>query len=183
MRKFQNIGLAVPETFLPREGIDLNRWSVIACDQFTSQPEYWEKVRKIVGDSPSTYNLILPEVYLGKPEEAERLQTVNRNMQQYLDQGILQPHEGMIYLERTVSGKTRRGLLVCLDLEKYDFNKGSSSLIRATEGTIIDRLPPRIKIRENAALELPHILVLIDDPEDLVIGAAEKKQSRPVAVV
>ncbi len=117
MRKYNTIGLAVPETFLPREGIDLNRWSVIACDQFTSQPEYWEKVRKIVGDSPSTYNLILPEVYLGKPEEAERLQTVNRNMQQYLDQGILQPHEGMIYIERTVSGKTRKGLLVCLDLE------------------------------------------------------------------
>lgn len=177
MRKFDKIGLAVPETFLPREGIDLNRWSVIACDQFTSQPEYWESVRNIVGDSPSTYNLILPEVYLGKPEEAERLQTVNLNMQQYLDQGILQPHEGMIYLERTVAGKTRRGLLVCLDLEEYDFNKGSCSLIRATEGTIIDRLPPRIKIRENAALELPHILVLIDDPEDLVIGAAEKNKA------
>lgn len=168
--------MAIPETLLPRKDIDLNRWSVIACDQFTSQPEYWENVRKIVGDSPSTYNLVLPEVFLGKPEEAERLKTINRNMQQYLDNGILVPQEGMIYVERTVAGKTRKGLLVCLDLEKYDFNKGSTSLIRATEGTILDRLPPRIKIRENAALELPHILVLIDDPEDRVIGAATQNK-------
>lgn len=180
MRRYEKIGLGVPQVYLPREGIDLTRWSVIACDQFTSQPEYWEKVCSIAGDSPSTYHLVLPEVYLGKKEEQERLQTINRNMKEYLEQGILQPHEGMIYIERTAAGKTRKGLLVCLDLEKYDFNKGSTSLIRATEGTIIDRLPPRIKIRENAPLELPHILVLIDDPENSVIGtAAGMKDSLP----
>ena len=128
MRRYETIGLGIPETFLPREGIDLTRWSVIACDQFTSQPEYWEQVKTIVGDTPSTYQLILPEVYLGKPEEAERLENINQNMRQYLAQGILQPHEGMIYIERSVAGKTRKGLLVCLDLEKYDYNKGSSQL-------------------------------------------------------
>ena len=102
-------------------------------------------------------------------------------MQKYLENGLLQPHEGFVYIERTVAGKTRKGLLVCLDLEKYDYNKGSTSLIRATEGTILDRLPPRIKIRENAPLELPHILVLIDDPENNVIGAAQlQKNSLPI---
>lgn len=170
MKKFETIGLAVPEFYLPRPGIDLTRWAVIACDQFTSEMEYWDEVQKIVGDAPSTYQITLPEVYLGKPQEAERLASVNATMDTYLRQGVVQPREGFVYIERTVSGKTRRGLLVCLDLEKYDYNKGSSSLIRATEGTIIDRLPPRIKIREHASLELPHILVLIDDPTDGVIG-------------
>lgn len=181
MRRYDNIGLGIPETFLPREGIDLSRWAVIACDQFTSQPEYWEQVKTIVGDGPSTYQLILPEVYLGKPEEAEKLENINQTMRQYLSQGILQPHEGMIYIERSVAGKNRKGLLVCLDLEKYDYNKGSTSLIRPTEGTIQDRLPPRMKIRENAFLELPHILVLIDDPQNIVIGpATASKADLPV---
>jgi hypothetical protein len=181
MRRYETIGLGIPETFLPREGIDLTRWAVIACDQFTSQPEYWDQVKKIVGDAPSTYQLILPEVYLGKPEEAEKLDNINQTMKQYLTQGILQPHEGMIYIERSLAGKTRKGLLVCLDLEKYDYTKGTTSLIRPTEGTIQDRLPPRIKIRENAALELPHILVLIDDPQNIVIGAAtEIKADLPI---
>ncbi len=181
MRKYENIGLAVTEIFLPKPNIDLHRWAVIACDQYTSQPEYWGEVHQIAGDFPSTYNLILPEVYLGKPEESERIKVINVNMQKYLENGLLQPHEGFVYIERTVAGKTRKGLLVCLDLEKYDYNKGSTSLIRATEGTILDRLPPRIKIRENAPLELPHILVLIDDPENNVIGAAQlQKNSLPI---
>ncbi len=181
MRRYENIGLGIPETFLPREGIDLSRWSVIACDQFTSQPEYWDQVKTIVGDAPSTFQLILPEVYLGKPEEAEKLENINQTMRQYLSQGILQPHEGMIYIERSVAGKNRKGLLVCLDLEKYDYNKDSSSLIRPTEGTIQDRLPPRMKIRENATLELPHILVLIDDPQNTIIGSAtESKADLPM---
>jgi hypothetical protein len=171
MKKFDSIGLAVPEFYLPRPGIDLSRWAVIACDQFTSEQEYWDEVQKIVGDAPSTYHITLPEVYLGKPQEAERLASVNATMDRYLEQAILRPHEGFVYIERTVAGKTRRGLLVCLDLEKYDYNKNSTSLIRATEGTILDRLPPRIKIREHASLELPHILVLIDDPQDSVIGS------------
>lgn len=169
MRKYEHLGVMTPQINLPRPGIDLKKWAVIACDQFTSQPEYWQQVEDLVKDQPSTYHLILPEVFLGKPEEQKRLQTINANMQRYLDEGILQPHDGMVYVERTVAGKMRKGLVLCLDLEQYDYNKGSTSLIRATEGTIIDRLPPRIRIRENAPLELPHILVLIDDPQMSVI--------------
>jgi hypothetical protein len=177
MKTYDNIGLGIPEFLLPAPGLDYNCWAVIACDQFTSEPEYWKKVSEIVGDAPSTLHLTLPEVYLGKPEETQRLQTINSNMEKYLSDGIFQSLTGMVYIERLVAGRSRRGLLVCLDLEKYDFNKGSTSLIRATEGTILDRLPPRIKIRENASLEFPHILVLIDDPMDIVIGTAAKHKS------
>ncbi len=169
MRKYEQLGIMTPQVYLPRPDIDLKKWAVIACDQFTSQPQYWQQVADWVGNAPSTYHLILPEVFLGKPEEQKRLETINGNMQRYLDDGILQPHDGMVYVERTVAGKMRRGVVLCLDLEQYDYNKGSTSLIRATEGTIIDRLPPRIRIRENALLELPHILVLIDDPQRTVI--------------
>lgn len=169
MTKYEQLGILTPQIYLPRQGIDLKKWAVIACDQFTSQPEYWKQVENLVGDAPSTYHLILPEVFLGKPEEQKRLQTINKNMQNYLEDGILQPFDGMVYVERSAGGKMRKGLVLCLDLEQYDYNKGSTSLIRATEGTIIDRLPPRIRIRENALLELPHILVLIDDPQMSVI--------------
>ncbi len=167
---------------LPKTGIDLRKWAVIACDQFTSQPEYWSQVEQLVGDSPSTYNLILPEVYLGTPEEQKRLASTQSAMHSYLESGVLQPHEGLIYVERTVGGKTRKGLMLCLDLEKYDYNRGSTSLIRATEGTILDRLPPRMRIREGALLELPHILVLIDDPAGTVIEplCAAKSRLRPL---
>ncbi|MCU0485007.1 MAG: DUF1015 domain-containing protein [Anaerolineales bacterium] len=168
-RTYDRIGIQIPEFYLPRPGVDLARWAVIACDQFTSEPEYWEKVEQLVGDAPSTLRLILPEVSLEKPGEAELICQIQAKMAEYLDQGILERHEGMVYVERTVAGKTRRGLVLCLDLERYDYNRGSQSLIRATEGTILDRLPPRMKIREGALLELPHILVLIDDPERSVI--------------
>jgi len=169
MRNYPAIGVQIPDILLPKEGIDLSRWAVIACDQFTSQPEYWQKVEELVGDAPSTYNLILPEVFLGKEQETARLHSTQQAMREYIDQGLLVPQEGMIYVERTTDGKTRRGLVLALDLEQYDYNKGSQSLIRATEGTILDRLPPRIRIREGATLELPHILVLIDDPQRSVI--------------
>lgn len=178
MKTYEDIGIQIPQVYLPKKGIDLTKWAVIACDQFTSQPEYWEKAAEIVGDSPSTLNLILPEVYLEKPGEAERIVSIQATMRRYLDEGILQPREGLIYVERTVGGKTRRGLMLCLDLEHYDYTKGSTSLIRATEGTIIERLPPRMKIRTGAALELPHILVLIDDPKRTVLeplGEAKAK--------
>ena len=134
MRTYQHIGVQVPQVYLPRTGIDLTKWSVVACDQFTSEPEYWEQVKRIVGDSPSTFHLILPEIYLGKPEEQERTQRVHLSMQEYLKNGLLEPFEGFMYVERQVEGKTRKGLLLCLDLEQYDYNKGSQSLIRATEG-------------------------------------------------
>ncbi len=169
MRNYPSIGIQIPDILLPKPGVDLARWAVIACDQFTSEPEYWQKVEESVGDAPSTYNLILPEVFLGKQQEAARLFSTQQAMRQYMEQGLLVPQEGLIYVERSVDGKTRRGLVLALDLEKYDYNKGSQSLIRATEGTILDRLPPRMRIREGATLELPHILVLIDDPQRTVI--------------
>src|SRR5271157_1244824 len=169
MKTFPAIGVQIPQILLPRPGLDLQKWAVIACDQFTSEPDYWEKVCQIVGDAPSTYNLVLPEVFLGKPEEAARIKSTQQTMQKYGQDHLLVPKDGMILVERTVVGKTRHGLMLALDLECYDYNKGSQTLIRATEGTILDRLPPRMKIREGATLELPHIIVLIDDPDRTVI--------------
>jgi hypothetical protein len=168
MKFYDDIGIQIPLIYLPKKGTNLTKWAVIACDQFTSQPEYWQEVEALVGDKPSTYNLILPEVYLEKPGEEARIKFIQDKMRYYLQTNILEPHEGLIYVERQVEGRTRRGLVLCLDLECYDFTKDSTSLIRATEGTIIDRLPPRMKIRTGAVLELPHILVLIDDPEHTV---------------
>ncbi len=177
MKNIPSLGIQIPDILLPNNSVDLQKWAVIACDQFTSQPEYWQQVAKVVGDKPSTFHITLPEIFLGKPEEALRLQSTQVKMKEYLDQGILVPHQGMVYVERTVGGRTRRGLMLALDLEHYDFSKGSQSLIRATEGTILHRLPPRIKIREKASLEVPHILVLIDDPDDSVIGLVEKSKA------
>ncbi|MCB0103863.1 MAG: DUF1015 family protein, partial [Anaerolineales bacterium] len=170
MKIISDIGIQIPTVYLPKPGIDPQKWAVIACDQFTSEPEYWNDVEKVVGDAPSTLRLTFPEVYLEGEGGDERIKNIQAAMKKYMDDGILQPHDGFVYVERqTLHGKTRKGLVLCLDLEAYDFNKGSSSLIRATEGTIIDRLPPRIKIREGAMLEFPHILVLIDDPNKTVI--------------
>lgn len=169
MKIIPDLGIQIPQVYLPKKGTDLTKWAVIACDQFTSQPEYWNDVEKIVGDAPSTLNLTFPEVYLEQPGGEARIKNVQASMRKYMDEGILQAHDGLVYVERSVAGKTRKGIVLCLDLEAYDYNKGSSSLIRATEGTIVDRLPPRIKIREGATIELPHILVLIDDPDRTVI--------------
>lgn len=181
MKNTPKIGVEVPSIYLPVANIDLTKWAVVACDQYTSQPAYWEQVASIVGEAPSTYHLILPEAFLGSTEETRRVQSTHLKMQQYLSDGILQSTERMIYVERSVAGKNRRGIMLALDLECYDFSSGSQSLIRATEGTIIERLPPRIRIRKEAPLELPHILVLIDDPEDTVIGSiAERKNDLPL---
>ena len=169
MKNIPSIGIQIADILLPKESIDPGKWAVIACDQFTSEPEYWQAVEEYVGDSPSTLNLILPEVYLEKEESKHRAQETQQTMRQYLEAGLLDSHQGFILVRRTALGKTRYGLMLALDLERYDYNKGSQSLIRATEGTIVDRLPPRMKIREGAVLELPHILVLIDDPQRTVI--------------
>ena len=180
MKVYPDLGILVPEVYLPKPGVAPSQWAVIAVDQFTSEPEYWEEVESIVGDAPSTFNITLPEIYLDSPDVADRIHSIRNSMKQYLRGGILQSREGMILVERTVAGKKRSGLMLCLDLEQYDYNEGSTSLIRATEGTIVDRLPPRMKIREGAALELPHILVLIDDPQRTVIEplVAMKKSFR-----
>jgi hypothetical protein len=169
MTTYEDIGVGIPEIQLPRAGTDLTKWAVIACDQFTSEPEYWRQVRELVGEAPSTLNLVLPEIELESPGKQDRIRKVQQSMHQYLHSGLLEAREGIIYVERRVDGRMRKGLLLCLDLERYDYSRGSASLIRATEGTIVDRLPPRMAIREGAPLELPHILVLIDDPDRTVI--------------
>lgn len=169
---FEKIGLQVPEILLPAKEVDLQKWSVVACDQYTSQPDYWEQARQIADNAPSTLNVIFPEVFLEDSDSDQRIENINKTMQQYLDEGILKPmpNKGFVLVDRKTSqAPSRKGLVVAIDLEQYDFNKGSQTLIRATEGTIVDRLPPRIKVRQDAAIELPHIMVLIDDPERTVI--------------
>ncbi len=169
--KLAKLALEVPTILLPRTGVDLHRWAVIACDQYTSEPEYWQAVDRLVGDEPSTLRLIFPEVYLEEANIDARIAAINTCMDQYLAEGVLTAQkQGFVLLDRQTShAQSRRGLMVALDLEDYDYRPGSKTLIRATEGTIVDRLPPRIRVRKNAAVELPHIMVLIDDPEQTVI--------------
>lgn len=182
MDRYQNdVGVLVPNVMLPPKGTDFQKWAVVACDQYTSQPEYWEEARAVAADEPTTLDLILPEAYLGKPGEEQRIEAIRENMEAYLRLGVLEEKpQGFVLVRRTVAGKTRHGLVMALDLEQYDYHKGSTTLIRATEGTIESRIPPRLRIREGAPLELPHILVLIDDPERTVIepliGQAERME-------
>lgn len=178
--QYQNdVAVRVPRVLLPKKGTDYYKWAVVACDQFTSQPDYWEEAKRIVGKAPSTLELILPEAYLEKPGETERIKSIKAHMRDYLNQGILEEKsQGFLLVSRTVGGKTRKGLMLALDLEAYDYAKGSTTLIRATEGTIVSRIPPRLKIREGAPIELPHILVLIDDPGRTVIEPLAQKQAK-----
>lgn len=171
----KNIGVLVPDILLPKEGSDFSKWAVVACDQFTSQPEYWEAARNYIGDHPSTLDIILPEAFLGKPEEAEMIADIRKKMEKYLADGTLESKgTGFVLVERQAEGKTRNGLILALDLDCYDFHKGSDTLIRATEATIESRIPPRLRIREGACVESPHILVLIDDPNETVIEPLTK---------
>ncbi len=162
------IGFKPTDILIP-QNTDMKKWSVVACDQYTSQPEYWERVRKFVGNEPSSLNLILPEVDLNNADPAE----INRNMAEYLDKNVFKTlTDSFIFVRRFLdSNQERLGLIGALDLECYDYHKGSVSLCRATEGTVEERLPPRIRIRKDAKIELPHIMVLIDDPEFTVIEA------------
>ncbi|MBE6538964.1 MAG: DUF1015 domain-containing protein [Ruminococcaceae bacterium] len=148
--------------------VDGTKWSVVACDQYTSEPEYWSEVEKTVGDAPSTLKITLPEVYLAETEQ--RVPKINAEMEKYLKDVLISNDKSMIYVERTQrNGKARRGIVGMIDLEDYDFTRGSTSLIRATEGTVLSRIPPRVKIRKDAPIELPHVLMLIDDPDKSVI--------------
>ncbi len=182
MKTAEKIGVQVPDLLLPNNTIDMHKWAVIACDQYTSQPEYWERVRETVGDAPSTFKLILPEAWLEKPEAPELIKASQQAMRDYLDQGIFTPAKGFMLVERTVGDAIQTGLIAALDLETYDYTQGSKTLIRASEGTVIDRLPPRMAVRREAAIESPHILVLFDDPEHLVFkDILAKKADIPVA--
>lgn len=168
--KLANVGIKIPEIYFPTEGTDLEKWAVIACDQHTSQPEYWDKAYEVIGDAPSTLNIIFPEIYLKDDDFDQRIRNINKCMNEYLDNNTLESiGEGFMLLEREVSTGLRKGLVVAMDLEQYDFNKGSDSMVRATEETIISRIPPRVQIRKDAPVETPHIMILIDDADKTVI--------------
>jgi len=170
-QQFAKVGIKIPEILLPKIGTDISKWAVVACDQYTSEPNYWKQVENIVGTSPSTLKITLPEIYLEHHNIEDRIIKINKTMKEYLSSKILETiPQGFILIDRKTSHvKSRKGLIVALDLEKYNYTKGAKTLIRATEGTIVERLPPRIKIRKNASIELPHIMVLIDDPKKTLI--------------
>ncbi len=166
MKKY---GLMPADILLPVENFE--EWATVACDQFTSEIEYWNEVEKIVGDKPSALKITLPEVYLEDGDTEKRIADINANMENYLSEGVLKEYKNaMIYVERTQSdGKIRHGIVGAVELSDYEYTKGSKALIRATEQTVVERIPPRVKIRRDASLELPHVLLLTDDPEKTVI--------------
>lgn len=170
MNIFKTADILLPDS------VDMEKWSVVACDQYTAQPEYWERVSEFVGDCPSTLNIVYPEAFLAEGDA--RIEKINASMQHYLDKKIFATlKNSLVYVERTMnSGKLRRGIIGAIDLECYDFSVGSKSEIRATEGTILNRIPPRVKIRENAPLELPHAILLMNDEGDDVIGKIAKEK-------
>ena len=170
-RHYPEIGLHVPTLLLPRSDVPLASWSVVACDQFTSQPEYWEETGRLVGDRASTLHLILPEAQLDRADRDEATAAINDRMVEYLASGLLEPQPpGFMLVERGVGrAQPRRGLVVALDLDAFDYRQGARELIRSTEGTDRNRLPARIAVRRDAVLETPHIMVLLDDPRRTVI--------------
>lgn len=179
MKKLEDLGLRIPEILLPKN-IDLSTWSVIACDQYTQDMDYWKNVEEKAGNKPSTLNLILPEVYLGSPDKADRIKKIRQSMKEYLDTGVFaDAKKCFIYLERkTAFGRTRKGLVAQIDLETYEWKPFSKANIRATEATIVERIPPRMEIRKGAPLELPHIMLLVNDKDDLLVGANKPTDGR-----
>lgn len=169
---------------LPNDGIDMEKWSVIACDQFTSQADYWKAVEKYVADAPSTLNVVFPEIYLGTITDDERIKYINTTMDTYLTDGTLKQAvtDGYVLVERTTESGVRLGIVGLIDLDDYDFDPKNKTLIRATEGTVISRIPPRVKIREHAAIELPHVMLLVDDPVDGQNGELCQNESQENAV-
>lgn len=179
MKKLEDLGLRIPEILLPKN-IDLSTWSVIACDQYTQDKDYWKNVEEKAGNKPSTLNLILPEVYLGSPDKADRIKKIRQSMKEYLDTGVFaDAKKCFIYLERkTAFGRTRKGLVAQIDLETYEWKPFSKANIRATEATIVERIPPRMEIRKGAPLELPHIMLLVNDKDDLLVSANKPTDGR-----
>ena len=159
---------------LPKQNFEA--WSVIACDQFTSNEEYWQSVKEAAGEDPTTLNLIYPEVYLGKTDAGEMTANINNAMQKYVNDGVFEEYpNALIYVERTQrDGLVRCGIVGAVDLDAYDYNEGSTSRVRATEKTVLERIPPRVEIRKNATLELPHILMLMDDTARAIVEPLAK---------
>ncbi|HWP79686.1 MAG TPA: DUF1015 domain-containing protein [Candidatus Acidoferrum sp.] len=164
------LGISVPDILLPAPGVPLETFSVVACDQYTSRPAYWERAKELAGDAPSALNMILPEAYL-REDNSDDIARIHKAMRACLQKELLRPiGEGFVLVRRQTTTGWRRGLVLALDLERYDYSPASKSLIRATESTIASRLPARVKIRQGAPLELPHIMVLVDDPGNTLIG-------------
>ena len=177
MKKIEDFGLSVPEILLPKN-VDVSSWSVIACDQYTQDLDYWKKAEASAAGKSSTLNLILPEVYLNSPDKPERIEKIRKTMKDYLSSNsVFAPaRKCMVYIERkTAFGRTRKGLVAQIDLETYEWKPFSKANIRATEATIVERIPPRMEIRRGAPLELPHIMLLVDDKDDLLVGGTGKK--------
>lgn len=161
------------------QGIDNSKFSVVACDQYTSEPDYWNAVKDYVGDSASALKMIFPEIYLKTADFEKTIENINESMKDYLQKDLFKEYKNsFIYLERTLkNGSVRKGVMGMVDLEEYNYEKGSQSAIRATEGTVLERIPPRVKIRENAPLELPHVMLLIDDGEKNIIEPLSEKKN------
>jgi len=178
MNNFQKIGFLPTDILIPKN-VDMKKWSVVACDQYTSEPKYWNSVEKLVDGSPSTLHITFPEIYLEEDSGDERIANINKNMQSYINNDIFKTiKNSFIYVEREVAnGKIRKGLVGAVDLEAYEYTPNAQSLVRATEGTVLDRIPPRVKVRIDAPLELPHIMLLIDDENKTVIEPIEAKKS------
>lgn len=170
MKTFEELGVRIPDILLPLH-IDTKTWASIACDQYTQDAEYWNRAYKTAAGKPSTLNLMLPEIYLTSADKSERIEKIHRTMKQYIDDGVFAPEmRGFMYIERkTAYGRVRHGLIAAIDLETYEWKPFSKALIRATEATIVERIPPRKEIRKNAPLELPHIMLLVNDPEHSLV--------------
>lgn len=167
-----------PANILLPKNVSFEKWAVIACDQFTSQPEYWKRVRENVGEAVSTLNLVFPEAELNV-DRAERIKSINENMAKYLAEDIFTEYkDAYVYVERTLkNGVVRKGIVGIIDLEQYDYNADSKSAIRATEQTVLERIPPRVEIRRNASMELPHVLLLCDDEKERIIEPLTAKKA------
>ncbi len=179
MKTFEQMGIKIPEILLPKN-LDVSTWSVVACDQYTQDREYWASVEKTAGGKPSTLNIILPEVYLNDSDKPERIKKIRKTMSEYLENGIFsEPQKEFVYVERTTAyGRVRRGLVAAIDLETYEWKPFSKSLVRATEATIVERIPPRMEIRRGAPLESPHIMLLVNDPEKSLVEGAGARVSK-----
>ena len=175
----KDTGFSAADILLPGKGIEMEKWAVVACDQYTSEREYWEEADNFVGTSPSTLRMILPECYLEDSDKEERIRKADETMHHYLESGVfIEYPDSFILVKRDAESGTRYGLVGKLDLEKYDYSPSSLSPIRATEGTIISRIPPRKEIRKNAILEIPHIMVLISDEKRSVIEPIAEKRGK-----
>jgi uncharacterized protein (DUF1015 family) len=182
-KTFETLGFAIPEILLPKKGTDLETWAVIACDQFTQDETYWKQAEKTAGENPSTLNMIFPEIFLEREDKTERIKAIHDAMKSFLQKAVFdEPRKGFIYIERSTPHQPcRRGLVLAIDLEAYDWDPTKKNLIRATEGTLTERLPPRMDIRRAAPIESPHVILLMDNDDDSILKqlGEKAKQQKP----